>query len=256
MAQLPNKIAVVTGANRGIGLAVARELSALGFEIWAVVRTERAYESVKEALKEGRSRPFYADLSQREATIAVCAELSGAGQVPDVLVNNAGIAVSEPLKRHSLEAFEEELRINTVAPFLLMQALIPGMAKRGSGRIINIASTAGIKGFRYTSGYCASKHALVGLTRSIALECASTGVTVNAVCPGWTDTDMVSKSAQKVSQITGRSEDEARDSIAKLNPMGRFVTPTEVAKLCAFLARPEAAAITGATLSVDGAETA
>jgi NAD(P)-dependent dehydrogenase (short-subunit alcohol dehydrogenase family) len=152
---------------------------------------------------------------------------------------------------------QRTLAINTVTPFILCRALMPQMADLGGGRVVNIASTAGLKGFRYTSAYCASKHALVGLTRALALEFAQKAVTINAVCPGWTDTDMLSQSVEAIVQTTGRSRDEARTALQQLNPMGRFTTPEEVAELVWFLATsPAAATMTGSTYVMDAGETA
>jgi len=252
MTAARSRIAVVTGAGRGIGLAIALDLSQRGYEIWAVGRAPESFSALRPALGQARWRPFCADLSQREATLKLAEELRA--QPVSILVNNAGVAHSAPFKRHSLQAFDEELQVNTVAPFVLSQAVLPGMMDQGFGRIINIASTAGLRGAKYTTGYCASKHAVVGFTKALALECAQTGVTVNAICPGWTDTDMVTRSAQTIAQQTGRSETHARETLAQLNPMGRLVKPEEVARLCGHLTTPEAAAITGAALTVDGGE--
>jgi NAD(P)-dependent dehydrogenase (short-subunit alcohol dehydrogenase family) len=257
MSTKDSPIAVVTGAGRGIGRAISLALCERGFEVWAVVRRPDAVLALRElAGPSATIEAFVADLAVRDEVLALTHELSEEGRTPDVLVNNAGIAVSAPLDKHDATSLDAMLALNTVAPFLLCQALMPAMAKRGSGRVINIASTAGLKGFRYTSGYCATKHAVVGMTRALALEYASKGVTVNAVCPGWTDTDMVTRSAQTISEKTGRTEAQARESLASMNPLGRFVTPEEVAGLCAYLTSPQAAAITGAVLSVDGGETA
>jgi NAD(P)-dependent dehydrogenase (short-subunit alcohol dehydrogenase family) len=149
------------------------------------------------------------------------------------------------------------MAINVTAPFVLCRALLPVFAARGSGRVVNVASTAALKGFKYTSVYCASKHALLGFTRALALEWAGKNVTVNAVCPGWTDTDMFTASANTVSKTTGRSHEESRAALAKMIPSGRPTRPDEVAELVYFLAASEAAAaVTGSAYSMDGGETA
>jgi NAD(P)-dependent dehydrogenase (short-subunit alcohol dehydrogenase family) len=173
-----------------------------------------------------------------------------------VLVNNAGIAPSAPLVKTSMADFDQTMAINLRAPFVLCQELVPGMVARKFGRVINMASTAGLRGFRYTSVYSASKHALVGLTKSLALELAQSGVTVNAVCPGWVDTPMVERAAERIQKLTGRTEAEARQALSSMHPIGRFVRSEEVAEVCFFLASEQAAAITGATYVIDGGELA
>jgi len=247
------RVAVVTGASKGIGRAIAERFASSGYRVWALARSRDALTSLA-AAHPGKVVALAVDVEQVDAVLDACAQLRSEGGV-DVLVNNAGVAVSAPLKRTTLEDYERLMDINVRAPFLFCRELSPGMAERGSGRIINIASTAGLKGFRYTSIYCASKHALVGMTRSLALELASKQVTVNAVCPGWTDTEMVTRSAETISRTTGKSTEEARETLAKMNPMNRLVQPSEVAELCHFLASDAAGAITGATYSIDAGET-
>lgn len=244
---------VVTGASQGIGRAIAERFARDGREVWALARSKEALHTLRAA--HPTIKPRVVDMSRPDEVTAACAEILAEG-TPAVLVNNAGIAISAPLRKTSLEDYEQVMAVNVRAPFLLCRELSPSMASAGFGRIINIASTAGLKGFRYTSAYCASKHALVGLTRSLALELATKGVTVNAVCPGWTDTDMLARSAEAIASTTGRSEQDARETIARMNPMGRFVQPDEVAELCAFLASDAAGAITGVTYAVDAGELA
>ena len=173
-----------------------------------------------------------------------------------VLVNNAGAAVSAPLHRTSDLAWATALALNLEAPFALTRALVPGMVKAGRGRVINIASTAALKGYAYTAAYSASKAGLVGLTRALAVELASKGVTVNAVCPGFTDTDIVARAAENIQATTGRSQDDARQTLARFSPQGRLRSPEEVAGLVAYLASPAADGITGQALAIDGGETA
>jgi NAD(P)-dependent dehydrogenase (short-subunit alcohol dehydrogenase family) len=147
------------------------------------------------------------------------------------------------------------MAVNVTAPFLFCRELMPAMAAAGGGRVINMASTAAVKGMRYTSAYCASKHALLGLTRALAVEYARKGLTVNAVNPGWTETDMLTAAASAVSQGSGRSEAEAKQALASMNAMGRIIQPHEVAALCLFLASDAAAGVTGAAYAMDGGET-
>jgi NAD(P)-dependent dehydrogenase (short-subunit alcohol dehydrogenase family) len=250
--------AVVTGANRGIGQAVALAFLRSGWRVVAVARTLESLDGLAalagphgEALE--RMTCDVADAAQLART---CAALAARLPPPAVLVNNAGVSLSAPLDRTGRADLERVLAINTVAPYLLCAALLPAMAAAGGGRVVNVASIAGLRGIRYTSAYCASKHALVGLTRALAIEWADRGVTVNAVCPGWTDTDMLSTAVRTVSERTGRSAEKSRSAILAHNPLGRPVAPEEVAALVLHLTSPEAASLTGAALPIDGGESA
>jgi NAD(P)-dependent dehydrogenase (short-subunit alcohol dehydrogenase family) len=240
----------VTGASRGIGRAIAREFLAAGWAVHAVARDPDSLKSLNGALTVHQ-----ADLADAAQTSRLAEALARAPL--DVLVNNAGIAMSAPIHKTQDADWARVMAINITAPFVLSRAVLPALASRGGGRIVNVASTAALKGFKYTSAYCASKHALLGLTRALALEWAPKKITVNAVCPGWTDTDMFATSASTVSKTTGRSEAEAREALAKLIPSGRPTRPEEVAALVFFLAAsPAAAAVTGSAYSMDGGETA
>jgi len=249
---------VVTGANRGIGQAVALAFLQAGFRVVAVARSLASLDSLAAlAGPAGQAlERLECDVADAAALERTCQLLQGRTVAPAVLVNNAGVSVGAPLERTSRADFERVLAINTVAPYLLCAALLPGMARAGGGRVVNIASIAGLRGIRYTSAYCASKHALVGLTRALAVEWADRGITVNAVCPGWTQTDMLQAAVQTVSDKTGRSADQARGAILARTPIGRAVTPEEVAALVLHLASPLAASLTGAALPVDGGESA
>jgi NAD(P)-dependent dehydrogenase (short-subunit alcohol dehydrogenase family) len=249
------QIAVVTGAARGIGRALTLAFAGAGYEVFALARSVGAVEALKQEAADGAIHAVPFDALDESSVLAACERIKAAGTAR-VLVNNAGIALAAPLSKTSGDEFDRTLTVNLRTPFLLCRELMPGMAKAGGGRVINIASTAALKGFKYTSAYCASKHALLGLTRSLAVEYAAKAVTVNALCPGWTDTDMLAQSAENISKATGRSTEEARDSLAKMNPMGQLIRPEDVARLCLFLASEAASAVTGAAWTIDGGESA
>ncbi len=246
------KQVAVTGASRGIGRSIAGAFLKAGWRVWALARQEASVEPLR-ALGDLHFVPFDAADAASVETAAHRLTLE-AGHLT-ALVNNAGIALSAPLHKTSLEDYQRIMAVNVTAPFLLMRELSGAMVKAGHGRIVNITSTAAKKGFRYTAAYCASKHALLGLTRALAHELAPKGVTVNAVSPGWTDTDMLTASIQKIAETTGRSADEARSALEKMNPQNRAVKPDEVAELVFFLCASAAgAAITGADYAIDGGE--
>lgn len=243
----------ITGAGRGIGKAITERFLGDGWRVWALVRAESSLDALK-----GRGDLHFVsfDASSQDSVLAAAHRLTTDAGHLTALVNNAGVALAAPLGRTSTEDFLRLQAVNVTAPFLLCRELLPAMVKSGAGRVVNVASTAARKGFKYTSAYCTSKHALLGLTRALAVELASRGVTVNAVCPGWTDTDMLQASADNLGKATGRSAKDARAELEKLNPMGRAVKPEEVAEVVHFLcASPAAAAITGAEYVIDGGET-
>jgi NAD(P)-dependent dehydrogenase (short-subunit alcohol dehydrogenase family) len=173
---------------------------------------------------------------------------------PSILVNNAGVARSAPFHRADDAQWREAIDVNLMGAVHCTRAALPAMVKAGSGRIVNVASTAGLKGYAYVAAYCAAKHALVGLTRSLALETATTGVTVNAVCPGYTETDILAETVDNIVAKTGRTAEAARAELAAANPMRRFVDPAEVADAVAWLCLPSSAAITGQAIAVAGGE--
>ncbi|MGO8971365.1 MAG: SDR family NAD(P)-dependent oxidoreductase [Myxococcaceae bacterium] len=257
-SSLASRGVVVTGANRGIGQAVALAFLQEGFQVVAVARTLSSLDELARLAgpRQSALERLACDVAEGAALERTCRLLQGRPSAPWALVNNAGVSLSAPLERTSRLELERLLAINAVAPYLLCAALLPAMAQAGGGRVINIASIAGLRGIRYTSAYCASKHALVGLTRALAVEWADRGVTVNAVCPGWTETDMLKDAVQTVSEKTGRSPDKARAAILSRMPTGRAVRPDEVAALVLYLASPLAASLTGAALAVDGGESA
>lgn len=223
------RLVVVTGGTRGIGAAIARRFEAAGDRVLAVGRAG-------------------CDVTDEDA---VTGYFTSAGEV-DVLVNNAGAATSAPLRRTSLADWRRLLDVNATGAFLCTRAVLPGMLDRGRGRIVTVASTAGLAGARYTTAYTASKHAAVGLTRAVAAEVAGTGVTANAVCPTFVRTDMTLESAARIAATTGRTVEQAEAALAATSPLGRLLEPDEVAFAVAFLAAEEASAINGQTLVLDG----
>ncbi|HUH04886.1 MAG TPA: SDR family NAD(P)-dependent oxidoreductase [Kofleriaceae bacterium] len=246
---LQGRTALVTGGGRGIGEAIARRLAAMGARVGVTGRTRGEIDAVAAALGGVALR---ADFADRESVDAMLRELPTALGPIDILVNNAGIAESAPLRRASDEMWDRTLEINVTAAFRITRALVPAMIEAGWGRVVNLASNAGVSGYRYSTAYCASKHALVGLTRALAVDLAPTGVTINAVCPGWVDTQMLAEAVDRIARKTGRSEDQARASLAEMSPQGRVVSPDEVAHLVASLCAEEARSIHGQALVIDG----
>jgi NAD(P)-dependent dehydrogenase (short-subunit alcohol dehydrogenase family) len=214
----------------------------------ATQRTRLVPRSARHAVVTGGGRGIGA---------AVARELIEAGLHVTLMgreVNNAGAAESAPFERTDAGMLDRMLAVNLTGTFLCCRAVLPGMREAGWGRIVNVASTAGLKGYAYVSAYCAAKHGVVGLTRSLALETARDGVTVNAVCPGYTDTDMTRQTLETIRTRTGRDHDTARDELVRHNPQGRLVDPREVAEAVAWLCEEGSAAVTGQAIAVAGGE--
>lgn len=253
-------VSLVTGASRGIGRAIARALA----PDHTLVLTGRDADALARVSAELAAphgvHTLVADLGDPAGRADLLVDLTGLlgqlGRPVQVLVNNAGAAPSAPVLRTTDAMWAETLELNCTAPFALTRALLPGMLSAGWGRVVSVASTAALKGYAYTSAYCASKAGLLGWTRALAVELASKDVSVNAVCPGFTETDIAARAAQKIQATTGRSEAEARRALAGFSPQGRMRSPEEVAALVAFLVRRESGGITGQALAIDGGETA
>ncbi len=224
-----SRVVVVTGGTKGIGKAVAERFAAAGDHVEAVGREEL-------------------DVTDEASVHSYFDRLGGV----DVLVNNAGVASGGPLVRTTLDDWRAHLDANATGAFLCTRAVLPGMIERGDGRIVTVASVAGLVGSRYTAAYTASKHAAVGLMRAAAAEVAGTGVTANAVCPGYVDTDMTKRTVENIVDKTGRSAEEAQSELERMTSFGRLLEPDEVAAAVVFLASPEAAAINGQALVLDG----
>ena len=247
---VPNRRCLVTGAGRGIGAAVAQRLSAEGHSVALTARNEAELTALAARLP-GPALVVPADLTDPAAadTLVARVEREWGGPI-EVLVLNAGAGTSAPLARTSDEDWTRMLDLNLTAPFRLLRRALPGMVEQRWGRVVAVASIAAKRGDPYVSAYTASKHGLLGLVRSAAAEVATTGVTVNAVCPGFVDTPMTATTVATISARTGRSEADAREALAQRQPIGRLVDPEEVAD--AVLMCVHSAAITGQGINVDG----
>ena len=253
---LAGRHALVTGAGRGIGAEIARSLAAAGAGVTLLGRRREPLVLLAEELaREGAaSHCVVADVRdpvQVEAALATAAERFGNLAI---LVNNAGQAESAPFQKTSLALWNRMIAVNLTGSFVCAQAALPQMLAGGWGRIVNIASTAGQRGYAYVSAYTAAKHGVVGLTRSLALELARKNITVNAVCPGYTETDILLESIANVASKTGCSTEAARAQFAAVNPQGRIIQPAEVADTVVWLCSEGAAAVTGQSISVSGGE--
>ena len=248
MSRISGSHALVTGGASGIGLAIARALADSGARVTIASRNVARVNAVAEKF-DGLTG---LELDVTEAA-SVARAFAAAGPV-DILVNNAGIALAAPFERTSLEQMADILAVNVNGVFLCTQAVLPAMRKKNRGRIVNIASTAGLRGYSYTSVYSASKHAVIGLTRSLALELAATGITANCVCPGFTDTEVVASAIRNIARVTGRTEQEALAELVSHNPQKRLVTAEEVADTVQWLCGENSRSINGQALAVAGGE--
>ncbi len=244
------KHALVTGGSSGIGRAIALSLAGAGVAVTICGRRES--ELAKVADKADNIHAIVADVTDEDSVRALYAQAEAARDPFDIVVANAGIASSAPAHRTTLEDWNRIVNVNLTGAFLTVRPALAGMAERGRGRIVFIASVAGLRGSAYVAPYVASKHGVVGLTRALAAELLKTGVTVNAICPGYVETEMLEQSIRRVIDKTGRSEEEARRGFAEINPNHRLIKPEEVAAAAMWLVSDAAISVTGQAIPISG----
>jgi NAD(P)-dependent dehydrogenase (short-subunit alcohol dehydrogenase family) len=249
---MPRPVVLVTGAARGSGKAIAHRFARDGYAVAPTGRNAASLAAVAGdiALAGTDVLPLACDVTDRDAVTRVVAQIEQRLGPIDVLVNNAGESASAPFASMDDELWDRMIAVNLTGTYNCMRAVVPSMFTRGRGRVINIASVAAKIGFAYTSAYVASKHGVLGLTRAVAIEAATRGVTVNAICPGWMNTDMTSRSIERIVEKTGKSAEDARRTLERMNPQQRLIEPEEVADIAAFLASAQAAGINGQDITI------
>jgi NAD(P)-dependent dehydrogenase (short-subunit alcohol dehydrogenase family) len=253
MSALAGRHALVTGGGSGIGAAIATTLAQAGAAVTVCGR--RLAPLQQTAAGEPNIRAVAADVTCEKSLAVLYEQAEIAGRPFDIVVANAGMAESAPASKTPLELWNRTIEVNLTGAFLTVKPALAAMRARGWGRIVFIASTAGVKGYAYVAPYVAAKHGVVGLMRALALETASAGITVNAICPGFTETTMLSDAVERIVKTTERSAAEIRAALAARNPQGRFVQPQEVADAVLWLCSDASAALTGQAISVSGGET-
>jgi NAD(P)-dependent dehydrogenase (short-subunit alcohol dehydrogenase family) len=252
--RLSGKAAVVTGGGRGIGEGVAMALARAGAVVCVCARTEAEVRRVAGEIRAGGGRAWAlpCDVTDPESVRGMVEAASERLRRIDILVNNAGAASSAPLAKITLEEWNRIMAVNATGTFLCTQAALPGMVERGWGRVVNVASVAARTGARYVAAYTAAKHAVLGFTRSVAAEVAASGVTVNAVCPGYVDTEMTVESIDRIVEKTGMSRDEATTALLQTTPQKRLIEVAEVAYSVVSLCDADAKGVNGQALVLDG----
>jgi NAD(P)-dependent dehydrogenase (short-subunit alcohol dehydrogenase family) len=251
---LAGRHALITGGGGAIGAAIAGVLAGHGASLTLLGRDRARLEHA--AAGAGGAMVVTADVSDADAVASAFASATKHAGPIDLLVNAAGVAAGRPFREITPAQWRETLDVNLTGVFLCCREVLGTMIDAGFGRIVNVASTAGLRGYRYVAAYCAAKHGVVGLTRALALETAKHGITVNAVCPGYTETAMLEETIANIVAKTGRSADAARAALLRETPRGAFTRPLEVANAVAWLCLPGADAVTGQTIAVDGGELA
>lgn len=246
---------LVTGAGSGIGEAISRQFHAEGYRVTLLGRRLEPLAALAASLGE-RSQTVTGDVTDRATVASAFATARERFGNIEILVNSAGMAPTAPFHRLDFSDWQRTMDVNVNGVFHCTQIALEAMLSAGWGRIINIASVASLRGFPYVSGYCASKHAVLGLTRAVALEVATQGVTVNAICPGYVDTDIVRAAIAEIVSKTGRTEDEAMEHFTQSNPQGRLIKASEVASAVSWLCSDGAASVTGQAVAIDGGGTA
>lgn len=248
---LSGKRALVTGGGSGLGAAIAVALAEAGSEVFVSGRRASALEEI--SARSERISPIVADVTNEDSLREMFAEIAKGG-APDIVIANAGAAESAPFHRTDRELWQRMLDVNLTGVFLTFQAAMPLMKTNPNGRLIAIASTAGLKGYSYMSAYTAAKHGVVGLVRALAHEVATTGLTVNAICPSFTETPMLERSIENIIEKTGKSREYAMKALSSGNPQGRFIRPEEVAGTVLWLCGVDAGSVTGQAISISGGE--
>lgn len=254
---LRGRHAVITGASRGIGASIAVTLARRGADLTLLSRDRAGLDTQVGKLArafDAKVQAITCDIAQAEQISTAFAQAAERFGPPQILINNAGAALAAPIGKTTLPMWQSMLAVNLTGAYLCIREVVGHMVRGDYGRIVNVASTAGLTGYAYVAAYCAAKHGLIGLTRALAREMAKTGVTINAVCPGYTDTDIVADAIGNIVAKTGRSSEQALQELVAHNPQGRLVRPDEVAETVGWLCLPSSGSITGQSIVIAGGE--